>query len=170
MKSLSFGARGPQVELLQAVLKRAGYSELRIDGIFGSATEAAVKNFQNRQNIKTDGVVGPETWRELNPYLVGYETITVQPGDTYWLVAQRFGTSVSAVSAANPEYDPMNLPIGAKLVVPLPPLGVGQGLVGLVDVLELGGRRRIVGVEVRVVLFGQLPVGLFDFVLGSAFL
>lgn len=119
MKSLSYGARGTQVQLLQAALKRAGYDKLKIDGIFGSATETAVKDFQSRNHLRSDGIVGPDTWRALNPYLVGYETVIVQQGDTYWLIAQRFGTSVNAISAANPEYDPTNLPIGAKLVVPL---------------------------------------------------
>lgn len=36
-----------------------------IDGNFGAATEAAVKDFQSGNGLTVDGVVGPQTWSKL---------------------------------------------------------------------------------------------------------
>ncbi|MGD1698464.1 peptidoglycan-binding domain-containing protein [Dapis sp. BLCC M229] len=36
-----------------------------VDGIFGVATEEAVKNFQKSSGLTVDGIVGPQTWERL---------------------------------------------------------------------------------------------------------
>ena len=36
-----------------------------LDGIFGSSTEAAVKDFQRDRSIDIDGICGPQTWDQL---------------------------------------------------------------------------------------------------------
>ena len=56
----------------------------------------------------------------------------------------------------------------AKLVVPGLLVGVGQHLVGLVDLLELLLGLLVAGVHVRVVLAGQLFICFFDLVLRRA--
>ena len=56
---------GQQVRDLQAALNKAG-AGLTVDGIFGPLTETAVKTFQGRNNIKVDGIVGPQTWGKLS--------------------------------------------------------------------------------------------------------
>lgn len=61
---LGFGHRGDAVRVLQRVLRFNGYT-VQVDGIFGALTESAVKAFQNRRNLVSDGIVGQKTWREL---------------------------------------------------------------------------------------------------------
>lgn len=41
---------------------------LTVDGIFGSKTLAAVKDFQKRNGLEADGIVGPKTWRKIHTY------------------------------------------------------------------------------------------------------
>ena len=38
---------------------------LVVDGIFGSKTTAAVRDFQSNNGLSVDGIVGPNTWRTL---------------------------------------------------------------------------------------------------------
>lgn len=61
---LRFGASGPDVEKLQAMLVQRGYP-LRADGLFGRKTMRAVQDFQRRHGLTADGVVGAETRRKL---------------------------------------------------------------------------------------------------------
>lgn len=39
-------------------------------------------------------------------------------GDTFWKLAKRYGTTVEAIEAANPNIDPLNLQIGETICVP----------------------------------------------------
>ena len=54
----------PMVGVLQHLLNRTGEA-VAIDGIFGSRTFAAVKNFQKKRDLTTDGIVGERTWERL---------------------------------------------------------------------------------------------------------
>ena len=36
-----------------------------MDGIFGPATNNAVRDFQDDHDLAVDGIVGPQTWRML---------------------------------------------------------------------------------------------------------
>ena len=63
---LRAGARGAQVKAVQTALPRWALSDfLKVDGIFGPATEAAVKSFQSALGLTSDGAVGPATGRAL---------------------------------------------------------------------------------------------------------
>jgi peptidoglycan hydrolase-like protein with peptidoglycan-binding domain len=57
--------RGEAVRQLQEKLRAKGVYQGPIDGVFGSATEAAVREIQRRHNLISDGIVGPETWKVL---------------------------------------------------------------------------------------------------------
>lgn len=53
------------VYAIQYLLRQHGYTNLPVDGTFGSETHAKVKNFQNKNGIEEEGVVGQETWEAL---------------------------------------------------------------------------------------------------------
>lgn len=61
------GSRGPAVAALQAALHHLSFAvgASGIDGDFGPATAAAVRNFQTQTGLVLDGEVGPATWGKL---------------------------------------------------------------------------------------------------------
>lgn len=58
------GSTGEAVKGVQSQLNTRGYG-LVVDGVFGSKTEAAVRDFQTKRGLVVDGVVGPRTWNAL---------------------------------------------------------------------------------------------------------
>lgn len=87
------------------------------DGIFGDGTRQAVTAFQRAMDLNADGIVGPLTWQALYDVYLGINQnipmpgpdgsgsgvieYTVQPGDSLWLIAQRYGTTVDAIRRLN---------------------------------------------------------------------
>ena len=63
--SLRNGDQGTDVAYVQQRLRDLGYLSGRADGIFGNATERAVRDFQAANGLTADGVVGPRTMRAL---------------------------------------------------------------------------------------------------------
>lgn len=61
---LKNGSTGEAVKQLQTRLNELGF-DLDIDGSFGPATLAAVKEFQAKSELEVDGSVGPLTWAAL---------------------------------------------------------------------------------------------------------
>lgn len=51
----------------------------------------------------------------------GTTPYVIQPGDTFFALAQRFGTTVAAIVSANPFADPNNLQIGQTVCLPSQP-------------------------------------------------
>lgn len=112
------GSSGQDVITLQFLLNYAsefypGIPSVTQDGIFGSATRQAVTAFQRVMRLEPDGVVGPLTWESLYQMYHGIQqnipstgpgsTIqyVVQAGDSLWLIAQRYGTTVQALKNLN---------------------------------------------------------------------
>lgn len=58
---LKRGSSGSQVRTLQTKLNNWGYNCGTVDGIFGSKTLAAVKQFQKNNGLTVDGIVGAKT-------------------------------------------------------------------------------------------------------------
>lgn len=112
------GAKGQDVITLQYLLNVISEYYPTIpapaqDGIFGSETRRSVIAFQQAMQLDPDGFVGPLTWRALyNTYQgIGQSvpspgpgsgiTYTVRAGDSLWLIAQRYGTTVDAIKRLN---------------------------------------------------------------------
>lgn len=82
------GNTGSSVLDLQQKLNRNGYS-LDEDGVFGSNTYRAVLDYQRKNNLAVDGVVGDETWGSLNRTTVpsrpttGKDVLTGVSDETY---------------------------------------------------------------------------------------
>ncbi len=113
------GSRGQDVITLQYLLNVAatyypGIPAPTQDGIFGSGTQQAVTAFQRVMQLNPDGIVGPMTWQALYDIYLGADqnvpspspnpdTIQyiVKPGDSLWLIARRYNTTVSAIQRQN---------------------------------------------------------------------
>lgn len=119
---LRLGTSGQNVITLQYLLNVVseyypGIPAPAQDGIFGDGTQQAVIAFQRAMDLNADGIVGPLTWQALyNVYLgidqnipqpdpdgsgSGVIEYIVQPGDSLWLIAQRYGTTVDAIRSLN---------------------------------------------------------------------
>ena len=80
--------KGEDVRLLQQRLLELGYSGVgTADGIFGPATETAVKKFQSEHSLTVDGAVGQNTWqalfstrpRVIGPIIIPIKTLVIKP-------------------------------------------------------------------------------------------
>src|SRR3954454_22689684 len=68
---LRVGSQGPDVVRIQAALGQTP------DGVFGPRTDAAVRIFQARNGLASDGIVGPHTWGSLfGPHGASYDPAT----------------------------------------------------------------------------------------------
>lgn len=96
-ENLRYGSRGDKVKELQQKLKRWGYYTGSIDGIFGSGTQAAVKNFQKKNGLTADGIVGPKTAAALGMNLTSSSSSSgsssSSSGDLYLLARLVHGES-----------------------------------------------------------------------------
>lgn len=115
------GSRGADVITLQYLLDTIaefypGIPEVEQDGIFGEATKQAVLAFQQQKSLSPDGIVGTGTWNALYAAYLGIQEnvpmpgpdggtetreYIVRPGDTLWLLAQRYGTTVEEIKRLN---------------------------------------------------------------------
>ena len=81
MTTLKYGSTGELVKELQTALNRVQTAlnragcNLTVDGVFGSKTTTAVKQFQGLCNLSQDGIVGAETWKALEPWRVSWDEL-----------------------------------------------------------------------------------------------
>ena len=63
-----YGSRGEEVIQIQTKLKRWGYYNGSVDGIYGSKTMEAVKYFQRKNGLTVDGIAGKSTLEAMGIY------------------------------------------------------------------------------------------------------
>lgn len=63
--TLRKGDKGDEVKYLQVWLNGYYGSKILVDGNFGSKTEGYVKQFQQDRKSTVDGIVGSQTWSQL---------------------------------------------------------------------------------------------------------
>ncbi len=61
---ISYGSQGSDVTDLQKLLNKSGYN-LAEDGIYGSKTKSAVLDYQKKNGLVADGIVGSATWGKI---------------------------------------------------------------------------------------------------------
>lgn len=115
---LRLGSSGQDVVTLQYLLNVAAEFNSTIpapvqNGNFGEETQQAVAAFQRAARLEPDGIVGPLTWQALyNTYLginnvippgvdAGVTEYVVRSGDTLWLIARRYNTTVDTIKSLN---------------------------------------------------------------------
>jgi len=64
MKTIRHKSRGPEVNFLEQILVKLGY-KVYVSNYFGKDTDNAVKDFQKKNNLVVDGIVGLKTWTKL---------------------------------------------------------------------------------------------------------
>ena len=65
LTELKLGSRGPEVKSLQILLYANGYNCGTADGVFGSRTDAALRNLQKARGLKVDGICGKCSWTSI---------------------------------------------------------------------------------------------------------
>ncbi|MEG0456749.1 MAG: peptidoglycan-binding protein, partial [Oscillospiraceae bacterium] len=99
--SLKRGDTGGGVSYLQFMLSYlstfyTSINDITIDGIFGSGTETAVKQFQSLAKLNVDGIVGKTTWEALvsyyNSLYLDNNPNQVYPGQYYGTVLRQGST------------------------------------------------------------------------------
>ena len=110
MRTLTKGSSGPDVVTLQTALNGAVNAGLKVDGLYGFDTAAAVYQFQDANWLVEDGAAGPCTQNALfggetyDPILWNPNFIPQPTRQTCWAAstAMMTNTSVPVVQARTP--------------------------------------------------------------------
>lgn len=83
-----YGSRGEEVKQIQTKLKRWGYYNGNVDGIYGSETQAAVKYFQRKNGLTVDGIAGKATLNAMGIYTSSSSSTTSSNSNDVNLLAR----------------------------------------------------------------------------------
>jgi len=64
MKTIRYRSRGEEVHYLEQILTKLGY-KVYVSNFFGRDTHEAVKDFQSKNDLVMDGIVGLKSWSKL---------------------------------------------------------------------------------------------------------
>lgn len=132
------GDRSPVITEVQAALKKLGFFNDECTGYFGEVTEKAVREFQKKYDLGTDGVLGSTTIGWINKKagenikLTGTgKTISsrkdttkvnirykIKDGDTIWDIADDYNVSVDAILRYNKLDENSILHKGDEIIIP----------------------------------------------------
>lgn len=118
MTIFTSGDTGPTIELLQSTLKQAGHYLAAINGVYDDATAQAVSRFQTDNGLIPNGRADQGVWNALAPYLNGYDTYTVLPGDSVYQIATHYNLPEALIMTANPGINTGGLRPGQRLILP----------------------------------------------------
>ncbi len=102
MQFIKYRSRGSSVSFLQELLLQSGY-EIPVTGYFGRLTESSVKDFQKKNHLVMDGMVGVKTWTVLLDKTKPAETLSSKFLEESDLVAfaENYQLELAAVKAVN---------------------------------------------------------------------
>jgi LysM repeat protein len=91
-RTLSVGALGWDVAVLEFRLRRNGLAPRAVDGRFTLQTASALRRYQRRQGLVPDGIAGRNTYRTL-ARRAPVRFHTVEPGESFFSIAARYRVS-----------------------------------------------------------------------------
>ena len=97
-RQLAVGAVGWDVAVLEFRLRRHGLPRRAVDGRFTRTTAAALRRYQGRHALASDGIAGPQTYRSLagrgpSPTRAPVRVHVVRPGESFFSIAARYHVS-----------------------------------------------------------------------------
>ena len=107
--TLRKGSSGDDVKNLQELLNRNGYN-LDVDGVFGSKTQAAVRDYQAKTGISVDGIAGEQTYSALMGKTGGQNIwSTPADGSSGWSASySSYGSNSPYLPSAKSVYDQLS--------------------------------------------------------------
>lgn len=102
MKTIRYRSKSQDVYFLEEILQRLGYN-VYISEFFGKDTDAAIKDFQFKNKLVVDGIVGPKTWAilfEKQKEVEGFKNKFLSENDLVEF-SNKFQLELAAVKAVN---------------------------------------------------------------------
>jgi len=102
MKTIKLRSQGQEVHFLSEILEKLGYI-VKVSTYFGNDVDAAVKDFQLKNNLVVDGIVGLKTWMKLfekENQIVAENNKHLSEKDLIDF-SGKFGVELAAVKAVN---------------------------------------------------------------------
>ncbi|GEQ85121.1 peptidoglycan-binding protein [Patiriisocius marinistellae] len=102
MQTLKLRSRNSSVHVLEELLTSLGY-EVYVSNYFGTDTDRAVKDFQSKNDLVVDGIVGAKTWAILlnaQQQLTQFNNKFLSEDDLKDFASQ-YGLELAAVKAVN---------------------------------------------------------------------
>ncbi len=129
---IKFGMKGEGVVHLQNKLTELGFYEGEVDGVCGTSTVNALKDFQRSCGIKADGICGRGTYSALDGDTQNFSEYELEPNFGYKRVVQVEATGYSRMEPGMSDYtatgtfcrrgviatDPNFIPLGTKVFIP----------------------------------------------------